>query len=190
MSRLGKMHIEIPKGVEIKTSGDQIHFKGPKGELRYELPKGISTKIENQKLQVICSDEKDDTLNRFHGLYRSLCKNALIGVSQGFEKKLTMIGVGYRAALKGNAVDLKIGTSHPVEVPIPKGIQVNIDKGIDIVITGADRKVLGQFAADLRGKKPPEPYKGKGIRYVGEYVRKKAGKAAAAAAKGTGGPAK
>lgn len=190
MSRLGKMLLQIPKGVNVDVKENQIKIKGPKGELSYQLEKGVMAKIEDGKIRISIQDPSSEEEKTLHGLYWSMIRNALLGVSQGYEKRLTMIGVGYKAALKGNSVDLKVGASHPIELAIPKGIQVVIDKGIDIVLTGCDKQKIGQFAADLRAKKPPEPYKGKGIRYVGEYVRKKAGKAAAVAAKGAGGPAK
>jgi large subunit ribosomal protein L6 len=183
MSRLGKTPIALPKGVEVKGSKDgSVHVKGPLGTLQLQLPAGILFNIENQMIHV----ERDETLapaNALYGLYRSLLRSCVIGVSEGFEKKLSLIGVGYRAAVQGNKLDLQVGFSHPTSFVIPKNIQVVVDKGILIVIKGMSKHEVGQFAAMVRSLKPPEPYKGKGIRYENEYVRKKEGKAAKAAAK-------
>ena len=181
MSRLGKTPIALPKGVEVKIAKDgDIHFKGPKGSLNLKLPAGIHCKIEDQFL-VVELDEAQST-NAVHGLYRSLLKNSVIGVMEGFEKKLTLIGVGYRAAVTGSKLDLQLGFSHPTALEIPKTLQIVVDKGTSISIKGMDKHEVGQFAASIRSLKPPEPYKGKGIRYENEYVRKKEGKAAKAAA--------
>lgn len=182
MSRLGKMPINMPKGVEVKSSKDgSVHIKGPKGALQLQLPAGITCKIDGSLLIV----EHDAALcleKATHGLYRSLMQNCITGVTDGFEKRLSLIGVGYRAAVNGNKLDLQVGFSHPTALEIPKTIQITIDKGVLIVIKGIDKHEVGQFAASVRAVKPPEPYKGKGIRYENEYVRKKEGKAAKAAA--------
>ena len=178
MSRLGKTPIPIPKGVEVKSSKDgAISIKGPKGHLELKLPVGLSVKIEDQEIRVEC-DEKLIAQKSFYGLFRSLLKNNVQGVFEGYEVKLTLIGVGYRANVQGQKLDLQLGFSHPTWLEIPKAIQVAVDKGTTISIKGADKKEVGQFAAAVRGMKPPEPYKGKGIRYENEYVRKKEGKAA------------
>ena len=178
MSRLGKTPIPIPKGVEVKTSKEGlISIKGPKGHLEIKLPTGLHLKIDGQVVMVE-RDEKIIPEKALHGLYRSLIKNNVQGVLEGYEIKLTLIGVGYRANVSGNKLDLQLGFSHPTWVEIPKTIQVVVDKGTTISIKGADKKEVGQFAAAVRGKKPPEPYKGKGIRYENEFVRKKDGKAA------------
>jgi large subunit ribosomal protein L6 len=183
MSRLGKTPIALPKGVEVKGLKDgSVHVKGPLGTLQLKLPAGIHFKIENGMIFV----ERDvavATKNALYGLYRSLLMNCVIGVSGGFEKKLSLIGVGYRATVVGNKLDLQVGYSHPTSFEIPKNIQVVVDKGTMIAIKGIDKHEVGQFAAKVRSLKPPEPYKGKGIRYENEYVRKKEGKAAKAAAK-------
>jgi large subunit ribosomal protein L6 len=179
MSKLGKTPIPVPKGVEIKTDGTTIHVKGPKGTLSYPLSKGISIKIEDDKA-VVLRDKDIDMPATTHGLVRAMLGNMIVGVSKGFEIKLSMVGVGYRAALQGQKLDLQVGFSHQTQIPIPKTIQVAVDKSVTIIITGIDKQVVGQFAAQVRGVKPPEPYKGKGIRYENEYVRKKAGKAAKA----------
>ncbi len=179
MSRLGKSPIPVPKGVEIKAEKDQLHVKGPKGTLSFPLSQGLSVKLE-EGFAFIEMDEAADLPRPAHGLLRATLNNMIIGVSKGFEKKLTMVGVGYRAALQGQKLDLQVGNSHPTQLPIPKAVQVAVDKSVTIVISGIDKQAVGQFAASVRSVKPPEPYKGKGIRYVDEYVRKKAGKAAKA----------
>jgi large subunit ribosomal protein L6 len=177
MSRLGKTAIEIPKGVDINVAGDLITVKGPKGSLQHTLVAGLSTAIEDGSLYVKF-DPSQKLEDKFHGLHRAIIKNMIEGVSKGFEVKLNLIGVGYRASVQGTKVDLQLGFSHPVQLPIPKGVSVAIDKSVNITLTGSDRQIVGQFAATIRSKKPPEPYKGKGIRYENEVVRKKAGKAA------------
>lgn len=178
MSRLGKIAIALPKQVEIKTTKEGLlEIKGPKGSLRLQLPKGLRLKIEGENAHV----ERDEALceeGKVHGLYRSLLKNCVMGVSTGYEVELTLIGVGYRANVQGNKLDLQVGFSHPTFVEIPKSVQVVVDKGTSIVVKGIDKQEVGQFAASVRAVKPPEPYKGKGIRYKDEYVRKKEGKAA------------
>jgi large subunit ribosomal protein L6 len=177
MSRLGKTPVAVPKGIEIKVLDKVLHVKGPKGSLTQELKEGISIKVENDKAFVEFDNVKDLPA-AFHGLYRSLLNNMIIGANKGFEKKLVLIGVGYRASVQGHKLDLQLGFSHPVQLEIPKTIQVSVDKNTSILISGADKHAVGQFAAAVRAKKAPEPYKGKGIRYENEYVRKKAGKAA------------
>jgi large subunit ribosomal protein L6 len=182
MSKLGKTPIPLPKGVEIKSAEEGlVHIKGPKGSLQLTLPKGIAFKIDAQLLTVSC-DEMLVENRALHGLYRSLMKSSVVGVTEGFEKRLSLVGVGFRAAVAGNRLDLQVGFSHPTFVIIPKGIEVVVDKGILIVVKGMNKHDVGQFAASVRAIKPPEPYKGKGIRYENEYVRKKEGKAAKAAA--------
>ncbi|MBM3207140.1 MAG: 50S ribosomal protein L6 [Chlamydiae bacterium] len=177
MSRLGKTPIDVPNGIEIKVVGRKLNVKGPKGDLSLELIDGLSVNVENGKALVEI-DEAKEVSGSFHGLYRSLLNNMIVGTSKGFEKKLVLIGVGYRASVQGSKLDLQLGFSHPVQLDIPKSIQVSVEKSTTITITGADKHTVGQFAAAIRAKKAPEPYKGKGIRYENEYVRKKAGKAA------------
>ena len=178
MSRLGKTPVTLPKGVEIKASKEgALQIKGPKGTLSLQLPIGISLKLDGQTA-LLERDEKLEPENALHGLYRSLLKNIVIGVSEGYEVKLTMIGVGYRANVQGSKLDLQVGFSHPTDIAIPKTLQVTVDKGTVIIIQGVDKAQVGQFAAAVRAIRPPEPYKGKGIRYENEYVRKKEGKAA------------
>jgi large subunit ribosomal protein L6 len=182
MSRKGKLPIALPKGVEVKIQENTIHVKGPKGSLSHEIAPGVFVKQDDGALHV--SVEGDSKRARaFHGLYRAIVNNMVVGTSTGFEKKLEMVGVGYRAAVQGSLLDLQVGFSHPTQLPIPTGVQVKVDKNTLIVITGIDKQVVGEFAAKVRAKRPPEPYQGKGIRYVDEYVRRKAGKAAKSAKK-------
>jgi large subunit ribosomal protein L6 len=178
MSRLGKIPVSLPKGVEIKAHpSGKLEIKGPKGSLHLQLPQGITLKIEG-KQAYLEHDEKSTADSATYGLYRSLLKNSIVGVSDGYSVELALIGVGYRANVQGDRLDLQVGFSHPTSVAIPKELQVLVDKGIAIVVKGIDKQVVGQFAANVRAVKPPEPYKGKGIRYKDEYVRKKEGKAA------------
>lgn len=177
MSRLGKSPIPLPDKVEIKIVDGMIHAKGPKGTLSIPAQKGISIKVEGNRLQVI-KDEKVEMPKTTHGLYRALINNMVVGVAKGFETRLGLIGVGYRASVQGQKLDLQLGFSHPTQITIPKGVNVTVDKSVTIIISGIDKHLVGQFAAAVRAMKPPEPYKGKGIRYENEFVRKKAGKAA------------
>ena len=177
MSRLGKSPIPLPDKVEIKISEGKAHAKGPKGTLSIPVQKGISVNIEGNRVYVI-KDEKVEMPKTAHGMYRALINNMVIGVAKGFETRLSLVGVGYRAAVQGQKLDLQLGFSHPTQIDIPKGVSVTVDKSVTIIISGIDKHLVGQFAAAVRAMKPPEPYKGKGIRYENEYVRKKAGKAA------------
>ncbi len=177
MSRLGNKPILCPSGVEAKIEGSQLSVKGPKGLLTFAIPAAVIVTLQGSEL-FVSMREGIDVPNSFHGLYRALVSNLVEGVAKGFEKRLSLIGVGYRAAVQGKDLDLQLGYSHPTKVAIPAGIQVVVDKGTTIVITGADKQVVGHFAAQVRAVRPPEPYKGKGVRYEGEVVRKKAGKAA------------
>ncbi len=177
MSRLAKKPVVLPKGVEAKQTGSKFEVKGPKGQSDLELPLGLKVEIGEQGITMEMT-EQSKLEKPMLGLYRSLINNAVIGVSQGFEKKLQLIGVGYRATVKGSILDLQLGFSHPCEMPIPEGLDIKIEKSTLMTISGKDKQLVGHFAALVRAKKPPEPYKGKGVRYVDEYVRKKAGKAA------------
>lgn len=179
MSRKGNMPVAIPKGVEVKLAEKNISIKGPKGTLQHELVPQVRITIDKEQLHVALADGHENESN-FHGLYRSLIENMVVGVTKGFDRRLEMIGVGYRAAVQGHLLDLQVGLSHPTKVQIPEGLQVKVDKNTIITISGTDKQKIGQFAANVRSVRPPEPYQGKGIRYEGEYVRKKAGKAAAA----------
>lgn len=175
MSRKANVPIPLGKGVEVKVEGNRVTVKGPKGSLQQDIRDGIIVKIEDNQINVSIDAAKGGSSN-FQGLYWSLIANMVKGVSDGFVKQLEMIGVGYRAAVQGSVLDLQIGLSHPTKMAIPQGISVAVDKNTMINISGIDKQLVGQFAADIRAKKPPEPYKGKGIRYANEYVRRKAGK--------------
>ncbi|HSW72027.1 MAG TPA: 50S ribosomal protein L6 [Chlamydiales bacterium] len=181
MSRLGRTPIPIPKGVEIKVSQTEVEIKGPKGQLKHALSHGVIAKVQDGLLLVEMTDPNQP--EKFYGMHRAQLNNKIVGVSKGFEIKLALVGVGYRAQVAGAKLDLQLGYSHPTLVEIPKEIKVAVDKGTLIMISGTDKQIVGQFAATVRAVKPPEPYKGKGVRYETEVVRKKAGKAAKAAAK-------
>lgn len=177
MARYGKSPIPVPKGVEIKLHEGKLNVKGAKGSLSVPLPEGIKVTLQGD-IAIVEADEKANLSKPTHGLFRSMINNMVVGVSAGYEKRLSLVGVGYRAALSGNNLDLQLGFSHPLKVAIPNTIKVTIDKSVMIIITGIDKQAVGQFAAQVRALRPPEPYKGKGIRYENEFVRKKAGKAA------------
>src|SRR5687767_5250117 len=178
MSRIGKKPIPVPKGVTVKLAADAIEVQGPKGKLRQPLPPGIVFAQDDGAL--VASLERDDAeLNKFHGLARSLVANAVTGVTEGFKKELDIVGVGYRAELKGKQVHFALGYSHPVVFDVPQGIDVAIDKQTHITVTGIDRQQVGQVAANIRRLRKPDPYKQKGVRYTGEVLKKKAGKTGA-----------
>jgi large subunit ribosomal protein L6 len=177
MSRMGTTPILLPKGVEVKVINGIVHVKGAKGSLEEILKEGFSIRIEEDKLFVDL-DEKVKVPRAFWGLMRALVRNMVEGVSKGYEKKLSLIGVGYRAAIQGQVLDLQLGFSHPTQIAIPKMVNVAVEKSTLITITGVNKRDVGQFAASVRDVRPPEPYKGKGVRYENERVRKKAGKAA------------
>ncbi len=177
MSRIGKTPIPIPTGVTIKVDGDQAVVKGPKGELKQHIPAGMSFEEENGEFIISRSDDSK-TMKARHGLVRALIANQVLGVSKGWKKELQIIGVGYRAAVKGKILDLQLQFSHPVEYQIPDGITITCAKPTEIKVEGIDKQLVGQVAAEIRSYRKPEPYKGKGIRYAGEYVPKKVGKAA------------
>jgi len=175
MSRIGKTPITISDKVKVAVAGNQITVEGPKGKLNWELPKGISISIEGTTLQVNRESENRE-VRALHGLSRALINNMVTGVSNGFRRDLEIQGVGFRAAVKGDKLDLSIGYSHPVLFPIPKEIKVAVTDNTKISIEGIDKHLVGQVAADIRAYYPPEPYKGKGIRYSDEVVRRKEGK--------------
>ena len=178
MSRIGKRPIKITKGVEVNFKERLLTVKGPKGELDIEVPVDITVRQDGEEILVERSD--DERRNRaLHGLTRSLVNNMVVGVSEGFSKELQIVGVGYRAAAKGsNALELQLGFSHPVNVEAPAGITFDVPEPTRIIVSGIDKQVVGQVAADIRSYRKPEPYKGKGVRYLGEHVARKAGKAA------------
>jgi large subunit ribosomal protein L6 len=178
MSRIGKKPIPIPSGVKIQVSDGAVEVQGPKGKLRQALPPGIAFTQEDATL-VARTVREDNDLGKFHGLARSLVANAVLGVTEGFKKELDIVGVGYRAELKGKQVQFALGYSHPVVFDIPTGIDVAIDKQTHITVTGIDRQLVGQVAANMRRLRKPDPYKQKGVRYTGEVLKKKAGKTGA-----------
>jgi len=178
MSRIGKKPIPIPKGVTIKVDGDTVDIKGPKGQLRQPLPPGIVAAIEDGTL-VTRKARDERQFDKFHGLARSLVNNAVVGVTDGFKKELDIVGVGYRAEMKGKQVVLALGYSHPVVFDIPAGIDIAIEKQTHLTVTGVDRQLVGQVAANLRRLREPDPYQQKGVRYTGEILKKKAGKTGA-----------
>ena len=178
MSRIGKKPIAIPKGVTVKADAGGVEVKGPKGQLRQPLPPGVTAAVEDGTI-VTKKTADDQELDKFHGLARSLVNNAVLGVTEGWKKELDIVGVGYRAEMKGQQIHLALGYSHPVIFDIPKGIDVAIDKQTHIVVTGCDRQLVGQVAANLRRLREPDPYQQKGVRYTGEVLKKKAGKTGA-----------
>ncbi len=176
MSRVGKAPIEIPKGVEIKIDGSHVTVKGPKGELDREIHVDMTLKQADGELKV--TRPSDQPRHRaLHGLTRALLFNMVVGVTEGYSKTLELHGVGYRAQMQGKELSLALGYSHPVNVSAPEGIEFEVDGTSRIIVRGINKQAVGQAAADVRKLRPPEPYKGKGIRYEGEYVRRKAGKA-------------
>jgi large subunit ribosomal protein L6 len=179
MSRIGRKPIPVPSGVKINpVAGGKVEVQGPKGKLSVLVPSQIKLEQKDGVLNAIRESEEHRAL---HGLARALLANAVHGVTQGFKKELDIVGVGYRAELKGKVVSFALGKSHPVEFPIPEGIQIAVDKQTHLVVSGADKAQVGQVAADLRSLRPPDPYKQKGIRITGERLKKKAGKAGAKA---------
>lgn len=186
MSRIGRAPITIPQGVKIKQDGQQVLVEGPKSTLSMTLPGMISVTIDQQTLKVArANDEKN--VKALHGLSRALIANMVQGVTAGFSKEMEINGVGYRAALQGKQLSITVGFSHPVITAIPEGITVEVPKPTTVIIKGADKQMVGQFAANLRRISPPEPYKGKGIKYAGEVIRRKAGKAATGSGAKAGG---
>lgn len=180
MSRIGKQSIKIPAGVKISNKGDHYHFEGPKGKLDLTLPNGVKVKVEGDHLYVT-RDESVENAAALHGLTRTLLANCVHGVHAGYTKGLEINGVGYRAAVQGQTLNMTLGFSHPVAFSLPTGITAKVDANTKVTIAGADKQLVGAVAAEIRGLKPVEPYQGKGIRYAGEFVRRKAGKAAGAA---------
>src|SRR5512137_884246 len=175
MSRIGKQPIAIPPKVKVEVKGQQVLVEGPKGKLNFELPRRTSMKVEGGK--AIVSRQGDDAQAKaLHGLSRALVNNMVRGVTEGFVKKLEIQGVGFKAAVQGQTVNLVLGYSHPIAYPIPPQIKVTVEENTKLTIEGPDRQVVGQVAAEIRGFYPPEPYKGKGVRYVGEHVQRKEGK--------------
>ncbi len=176
MSRIGKKPVEIPSGVEVKIDGQLVTVKGPKGTESVNVREEIKVSVVDNHIILEPTNDERKT-NALHGLSRTLVANAVEGVSKGFEKKLEIQGVGYRASMEGTKLNMALGYSHPVIVEPPAGITISVDKNVNITVSGSNKQMVGDVAAAIRSKRPPEVYKGKGIRYEGEYIRRKAGKA-------------
>jgi large subunit ribosomal protein L6 len=182
MSRVGRKVIAVPAGVKVKVSDQALEVQGPKGKLTTPVPPGIKFALEGQQLS--CQRANDERqLRAFHGMARALAQNAIKGVTEGFSKDLDIVGVGYRAQVEGSKVVFALGYSHPVEYKVPEGIKITVEKQTRVTVSGIDRQKVGQVAAEIRQLRRPDPYKQKGIRYVGEVLKKKAGKAGATGAK-------
>ena len=178
MSRVGKKIIAVPSGVEVWSEGANVRVKGPKGENAFTLPQGFQLSIEGKSAKIVC-ERNDPKASALHGLSRALVANMVLGVSTGFSRVLEIQGMGYKAEVKNRNLELQLGYSHPVSFPVPEGVDARCESPTRIVLSGIDKGKVGQAAADVRAFRPPEPYKGKGIRYEGEVVRRKAGKSAA-----------
>jgi large subunit ribosomal protein L6 len=178
MSRIGKKPITLPKGVSVKMAAGRVEVQGPKGKVSQYVPPGIIFTQDDGT--IVAKIERDEpALGKFHGLARSLVANAVIGVTDGFKKELDIVGIGYRAELKGKQVVFALGYSHPIVFDIPNGIDITIDKQTHVTVTGVDRQLVGQVAANIRRMRKPDPYKQKGVRYMGEVLKKKVGKTGA-----------
>lgn len=177
MSRIGKKPIALSKGVEVTVSGDRVKVKGPKGSVERQVHGTVSVAVDNGFVKVTPKTNLKEN-GKFHGLTRTLIANMIEGVTQGFSKSLTLVGVGYRAAQNGKGITLNVGYSHPVDFIPPVGTEIKVDKQTTLLISGPEKEVVGQVAATLRGVRPPEPYHGKGIRYTDEVIQTKVGKAA------------
>lgn len=182
MSRIGRLPLSVPSGVTVQVDGDAVVVKGPKGSERHALPPKINVEIRDGVVHVGRGDDERETRS-LHGLTRKLIANSVIGLSQGFSRTLEIIGVGYRAEVKGNALHLSLGYSHPIVYQLPPGMLAKVDKQTIVTLESSSRHILGEVAAQIRALRPPEPYKGKGIKYSDERIRRKAGKAAASAGK-------
>lgn len=179
MSRIGNKPVPIPQGVKVQIEGDLVRAEGPKGKLTQPVPHGVAAKLENNT--VVFTREGDHRAVRaLHGMARALVANMVSGVKQGFERRLEIVGIGYRAQLLGRNLQISLGYSHPVVFPLPEGITADVDKQVSITVRGADKALVGQTAARLRALRKPDPYKGKGIKYADEVIRRKVGKKAGA----------
>lgn len=176
MSRIGKLPIEIPAGVEIKIDGNVLTAKGPKGTESATFRNEVKVSVSDNRI-IVEPNSDDRKTNALHGLFRTLIANAVHGVSQGFEKKLEIVGVGYRANMEGSKLNMALGYSHPVVIVPPEGITITVEANTNITVKGSNKQAVGDVAAYIRSKRPPEVYKGKGVKYAGEYIRRKAGKA-------------
>ncbi len=178
MSRIGKLPVPVPENVTVELDGLNVSVKGPKGELARTMPEGVTLGVDDDGAVLVTRNGDSRTERSRHGLVRSLIHNMIVGVTDGYSKNLELVGVGYRAAAKGSDVELQVGYSHPVLIEAPEGISFAIPQATRITVSGIDKVLVGQVAANIRKVRPPEPYKGKGIKYEGEIVRRKAGKAA------------
>ncbi len=179
MSRVGKKPIVIPNGVKVNIQPNAVEVEGPRGKLRQLVPPGICFELSDSQLKASLEREGDRSLRKFHGLARSLVFNAVRGVTEGFIKELDIVGIGYRAEVKGKQVIFSLGYSHPINFDVPPGIEITVDKQTHITVSGIDRQQVGQVAADIRRLRKPDPYKQKGVRYSGEILKKKVGKTGA-----------
>ncbi|MBI4913983.1 MAG: 50S ribosomal protein L6 [Acidobacteria bacterium] len=175
MSRIGKKPVTLPKGVNVKVNGAEAVVAGTKGQLSCPIPSGITLDVQAESVVLNRANEEAQT-RAFHGLTRALLNNAVVGVTEGWKKELDIVGVGYKAAMEGSRLRLDLGYSHPILYEAPKGIQIAVEKNTHLTVTGIDRQLVGQVAADIRKFRKPEPYKGKGVQYTGEVIRRKAGK--------------
>ena len=175
MSRIGKKPVALPKGVKVTVHGAEAVVEGSKGSLRCPIPKGITVNLEADSINLTRANDEAQS-RAFHGLTRALINNAVLGVTTGWKKELDIVGVGYKAAVDGETLRLDLGYSHPINYPTPAGITIGVEKNTHLTITGIDRQLVGQVAADIRKFRKPEPYKGKGVQYTGEVIRRKAGK--------------
>ena len=176
MSRIGNKAIEIPEKIQVNINNNgAVSVEGPKGKLSWKLPREIKASVQDNRISLV-REAETRSVKALHGLSRSLVHNMVQGVSQGFSKQLEVEGVGFRAAVQGSTLNLSLGFSHPIPFQIPQGIKITVTEATKINIEGADKKLVGQVAADIRGFYPPEPYKGKGVRYAGEQIRRKVGK--------------
>jgi len=175
MSRIGKQPVAIPPKVKVEIKGQKIWVEGPKGKLDWELPRRTAARVDGTRV-LVSRDGDDAQAKALHGLSRALIHNMVKGVSEGFLKKLEIHGVGFKAAVQGNTINMSLGYSHPINYPIPAQTKVTVEENTKITIEGPDKQVVGEIAAELRSFYPPEPYKGKGVRYAGEHVKRKEGK--------------
>jgi large subunit ribosomal protein L6 len=180
MSRIGKLPIAIPNGVTVTVSAAAVNVKGPKGTDSHPVPEKIAVAVQNGAITVTRADDLNAT-RALHGLVRKLLANSVAGVSTGFTRTLEIVGVGYRAEVKGRALQLSLGYSHPIVYQLPPGVDAKVERQVVVTLEGNNKQVLGEVCAQIRALRPPEPYKGKGIKYAGEHIRRKAGKAAGAA---------
>jgi large subunit ribosomal protein L6 len=178
MSRIGKLPVPVPDGVEVTIDGLTVAVKGPKGALTQTMPEGVALSRDDDGAVVVTRTGETRLERSRHGLVRSLIANMVVGVTEGYSKSLQLVGVGYRAASKGSDLELQVGYSHPVTIEAPEGIAIEVPQPTRVIVSGIDKVLVGQVAANIRKVRPPEPYKGKGIKYEGEQIRRKAGKAA------------